>query len=157
MTLVQQKYKIGDSRVLESRESADGSTIRRRRITSDGSHRFTTYERVEYPQIIVIKRDGRQEFFNREKLKHAISNSTGKFVDSDIALERIVGNVEKKLYAGKDGQVESHLLGEYVLDELASFNEVAYVRFASVFQKFATLDDFVKILELRKNKNEVLS
>lgn len=157
MSLVQQKYKIGDSRVLESRESADGSTIRRRRITSDGSHRFTTYERVEYPQVVVVKRDGRQEFFNREKLKNSISNSIGKFIDSDIVLERIVGNVEKKLYASKDVQVESHLLGEYVLDELASFNEVAYVRFASVFHKFATLDDFVKILELRKNKNEGLS
>lgn len=146
-------YKIGDSRVLESRESADGITIRRRRETMDGKHRFTTYERIEHPNLAVIKKDGSRELFDREKLTNAIRRSVGKFFKSEVEIEEIINNVEERLYELGESEVPSEQIGEFVLDELAEKNEVAYVRFASVFHKFKTLNDFVKILEQRKKGN----
>ncbi len=143
-------FKIGDSRVLESRESADGITIRRRRETMDGKHRFTTYERIEHPNLAVIKKDGTRELFDREKLATAIRRSVGKFFKSEVEVENIINIVEERLYELGESEVLSKQIGEFVLDELAACNEVAYVRFASVFHKFRTLDDFVKILEQRK-------
>lgn len=143
-------YKIGDSRVLESRESADGITIRRRRETMDGKHRFTTYERIEHPNLAVIKKDGTRELFDREKLANAIRRSVGKFFKSEIEVEDIINTVEERLYELGESEISSMTVGDTVLDELAAKNEVAYVRFASVFHKFKTLDDFVKILEQRK-------
>lgn len=146
-------YKIGDSRVLESRESADGITIRRRRETMDGKHRFTTYERIEHPNLAVIKKDGSRELFDREKLTGAIRRSVGKFFKSEVEIEEIINNVEERLYELGENEIPSAQIGEFVLDELAAKNEVAYVRFASVFHKFKTLDDFVQILEQRKKGN----
>ncbi|MEO8691758.1 MAG: transcriptional regulator NrdR, partial [Candidatus Saccharimonas sp.] len=131
-----QNYKIGDSRVLESRESADGITIRRRRETSDGKHRFTTYERIERPSLIVIKRDGARAVFDREKLLNSTQRSVGKFFNSDMEIEEIINAVEDKLYGLGESEVQSRRIGEIVLDELGNRNEVAYVRFASVFHKF---------------------
>jgi transcriptional repressor NrdR len=144
-------YKIGDSRVLESRESADGITIRRRRETMDGKHRFTTYERIEHPNLAVIKRDGGRELFDREKLANAIRRSVGKFFKSEVEVEEIINKVEESLYELGESEVLSRQIGDFVLDELAARNEVAYVRFASVFHKFKTLDDFVQILEQRRH------
>ena len=144
-------YKIGDSRVLESRESADGITIRRRRETMDGKHRFTTYERIEYPNLAVIKKDGTRELFDRDKLAQAIRRSVGKFFKSEVEVEEIINSVEESLYELGESEVLSGQIGERVLDELAAKNDVAYVRFASVFHKFKTLDDFVQILEQRRN------
>ena len=143
-------YKIGDSRVLESRESADGITIRRRRETMDGKYRFTTYERIEHPNLAVIKQGGSRELFDREKLAGAIRRSVGKFFKSEIEIEEIINHVEERLYGLGENEIPSAQNGEFVLDELAAKNEVAYVRFASVFHKFKTLDDFVKILEQRR-------
>ncbi|MBB1555645.1 transcriptional repressor NrdR [Candidatus Saccharibacteria bacterium] len=143
-------YKIGDSRVLESRESADGITIRRRRETMDGKYRFTTYERIEHPNLAVIKQGGSRELFDREKLAGAIRRSVGKFFKSEIEIEEIINHVEERLYGLGENEIPSAQIGEFVLDELAAKNEVAYVRFASVFHKFKTLDDFVKILEQRR-------
>lgn len=145
-------YKIGDSRVLESRESADGITIRRRRETMDGKYRFTTYERIEHPNLAVIKKDGIRELFDREKLTTAIRRSVGKFLKSELEIESIVNEVEDRLYDLGESEVASAVIGDFVLDALAVRNEVAYVRFASVFHKFETLDDFVKILEQRRRK-----
>ena len=143
-------YKIGDSRVLESRESADGITIRRRRETTDGKHRFTTYERIERANLAVIKKDGTRELFDREKLSSAIRRSVGKFFRSEVEIEDIINSVEDRLYELSESEVPSTQIGDFVLDALAAKNEVAYVRFASVFHKFKTLDDFVQILEQRK-------
>ena len=91
-------YKIGDSRVLESRESADGITIRRRRETMDGKHRFTTYERIEHPHLAVIKKDGTRELFDREKLANSIRRSVGKFFKSEVEVEAVIDTVENRLY-----------------------------------------------------------
>lgn len=146
------KYKIGDSRVVESREVSDGLTIRRRRETPDGK-RFTTYERIERPNLAVLKSNGTRELFDRDKLSTAINRSVGKFFQSEIEIEEMVGDIEDALYAIGENELNSKQIGEIVLDELLKRNEVAYVRFASVFYKFKTLDDFVQILEQRLTDN----
>jgi len=140
---------IGDSRVIESREVGDGVTIRRRRETPDG-RRFTTYERIEKPNLAVVKKDGTRELYDRDKLATAIRRSVGKFFASEIEIEEIVNNVEEGLYALGESEVASKTIGEYVLDELAHRNEVAYVRFASVYHEFKTLDEFESILASRR-------
>jgi len=138
-------YNIGDSRVIESREGADGKTIRRRRETPDGK-RFTTYERVEKPNLAVVKKDGSRELFDREKLANAVTVSVGKFFTSEVEIEQIVDNVEEAVYGLGDNEVTSRQIGEFVLEELRTKNEVAYVRFASVYYEFKTLDEFREIL-----------
>lgn len=140
---------IGDSRVIESREVGDGVTIRRRRETPDG-RRFTTYERIEKPNLAVIKKDGTRELYDRDKLSTAIRRSVGKFFASEMEVEEIVSAVEDSLYALGENEVASRSIGEYVLDELANKNEVAYVRFASVYHEFKTLDEFESILASRR-------
>lgn len=147
-------YNIGDSRVIESREVGDGVTIRRRREAPDGT-RFTTYERVEKSNLAVIKKDGTRELFDREKLASAVKRSVGKFFESEVEVEEIINNVEDALYALGENEILSRQIGDKVLDELADRNEVAYVRFASVYHEFKTLDDFVNILEQRRKKKVV--
>lgn len=145
------QVNIGDSRVLESREVGDGKTIRRRRESPDGT-RFTTYERIEKPNLAVIKKDGDRELFDRDKLSAAIKQSVGKFFASEIQVEEIVSNVEDAVYALGESEVFSKHIGDLVLDELEDKSQVAYVRFASVFHEFKTLDDFVRILATRQKK-----
>ena len=142
------KYNIGDSRVIESREVSDGITIRRRRELPDGN-RFTTYERVEKPNLAVIKKSGDRELYDRDKLSIAIKRSVSKFFSSEVEVEEMISDIEDGLYALGENEITSKQIGDKVLDELAKRNEVAYVRFASVYHKFKTLDDFVKILEQR--------
>lgn len=143
------KYKIGDSRVIESREGTDGVTIRRRRETPDG-HRFTTYERIERPNLAVIKKDSSRELYDREKMARAIRHSVGKFFNSEVEVEEMINEIEDAIYDLGEIEVSSRQIGDIVLDELAKRSEVAYVRFASVYHDFKTLDDFVKILEQRR-------
>jgi transcriptional repressor NrdR len=147
------KVKIGDSRVVESREVGDGVAIRRRREAPDGT-RFTTYERIEKPNLTVIKKDGSRELYDREKLTTAIKRSVGKFFRSEVEIEDMIDVVEEGLYGLGDQEIASKIIGDKVLDELAVRNEVAYVRFASVYHEFKTLEDFVKILEQRKKQQE---
>ncbi len=147
------QINIGDSRVVESREVSDGVTIRRRRETPDGK-RFTTYERIEKPNLAVIKKSGVRTLFDRDKLSIAIKRSVGKFFDSEVEVEEMINKIEDGLYALGENEITSKQIGDKVLDELAFRNEVAYVRFASVYQDFKTLDDFLKILEQRKQATE---
>lgn len=146
------QINIGDSRVLESREVGDGKTIRRRRETPDGK-RFTTYERIEKPNLAVIKKDGTRELFDRDKLAAAIKQSVGKFFASELEVEEIVGSIEDAIYNLGESEVFSKRIGDMVLDELEGRNQVAYVRFASVFHDFKTLDDFVSILAARQSRD----
>lgn len=144
---------IGDSRVIESREVGDGLTIRRRREAPDG-RRFTTYERIEKPNLIVIKKNGSRELYDRDKLKAATSKSVGKFFESEVEIEEIVNVVDENLYGLGESEVQSKAIGEFVLDELAKRNEVAYVRFASVYHEFKTLDEFEAILAKRRKEKQ---
>ncbi len=147
--------KIGDSKVLESRESTDGTMIRRRRVTSDGKHRFTTYERIEMPTIMVWKRSGNREEFDRDKLITSVKRSVGKFFNSSLEVEEVVDKVMNRLYETGKESVTSREIGEMTLDVLAEVNEVAYVRFASVFQEFKSLAEFEQIIKEQKKKKEI--
>lgn len=146
--------KIGDSKVLESRESTDGTMIRRRRLSSDGKHRFTTYERIEMPTIMVRKRSGNREEFDRDKLITSVKRSVGKFFNSSLEVEEVVDQVMNRIYELGTEEVTSKDIGQMTLDVLAEINEVAYVRFASVFQEFKTLAEFEQIIKEQKLKKE---
>lgn len=148
-----QNFTIGDSRVIESREVGDGKTIRRRREAPNGS-RFTTYERIEKPNLAVVKKDGTRELFDREKLATAIKRSVGKFFASELEVEQMIDTIEDAIYALGESEVASRQIGDTVLDELAMRNEVAYVRFASVYHEFKTLDEFEAILAQRRKQRE---
>lgn len=145
------KFRIGDSKVLESREAMDGTMIRRRREAADG-RRFTTYERIEMPPLTVTKRSGNKEIYDRDKLLLAVKRSVGKFFNSELEIEDVVTRASDKLYSLGTDQITSNQIGEAVLDVLVDTNEVAYVRFASVFREFKTLEDFENILKEQKKK-----
>ena len=145
------QLRIGDSKVLESRETVDGKMIRRRRETPDGK-RFTTYERVEMPPLTVVKRSGNKEIFDRDKLMLAVKRSVGKFFNSELEVEDVVNKASDILYGLGTDEISSRQIGQAVLDVLAQVNEVAYVRFASVFFEFKTLEDFENILREQKSK-----
>lgn len=145
------EFKLDETKVLESRMSVDGQSVRRRRVAPDGT-RFTTYERIEKPRIIVIKSQGGREEFSREKLKSSIIRSIGKFI-SDLQVEEIINRVEDELLQ-KSNKVSSHQIGETVLAVLFEMNKVAYIRFASVFNGFETVEDFEDILAKVRGENE---
>lgn len=145
-------FNIGNSRVIESREVSDGMAIRRRRESPDG-RRFTTYERIEKPNLAVIKKNGERELFDRVKLSNAVRRSVGKFFKSEEEVDEIINVVEDALYALGESEIPSRRIGDQVMDELAKRNEVAYVRFASVYHEFKNLDDFVAILAQRQQKD----
>lgn len=150
---MERQLKIGDSKVLESRETVDGTMIRRRREAPDG-YRFTTYERIEFPSLTVIKSSGNKEIFDRDKLLLAVRRSVGKFFNSELEVEDVVNRASDILYTYGTDEITSKQIGEAVLDVLACVNEVAYVRFASVFREFKTLDDFENILKEQKAKGK---
>ncbi len=144
-----------ESKVIESREAAEGGAIRRRRECLQCGYRYTTYERVERPNLAVVKKGGVRELFDRHKLFAAIHRSVGKFLTSDLEVEAIVARVEDELYSNGETEVPSSLVGDLVLSELADRNQVAYVRFASVYQEFKTVDEFQAALDkLKKSKTK---
>jgi transcriptional repressor NrdR len=140
------KCKSNDTRVLESRDAA-GPSIRRRRECPDCKGRFTTYERVERPNIAVIKKDGVRELFSREKLLHALDKSVGKFFDSNLEIEDLVGRIEDDIYSLNEQEIKSKKIGDVILERLLEVNEVAYIRFASVYNNFTCLEDFEEALK----------
>lgn len=146
--------QIDDSKVVESRDAADGDAIRRRRECLGCAHRYTTYERVERPNLAVVKKDGTRELFERQKLFAAIHRSVGKFLTSDLEIEELIGQVEDKLYNLGVNEVNSRQIGDLVLDELARRNEVAYVRFASVYREFKTVEEFEQALQTIKSTRQ---
>lgn len=140
-----------DSKVIESRDVADGKSIRRRRECIACSHRFTTYERIERPQLIVIKNDKTRQSFDREKLLGGLYRACEKTPVSSVELEQLVARVEDKLYAAGESDVPSSKIGQLVMDELANINEVAYVRFASVYRRFKDIAGFEQELSVVKH------
>jgi len=141
-----------DIKVIESRDVADNQAIRRRRMCNACSKRFTTYERIERPQLIVIKNDKTRQLFNRDKLLSGLYRACEKTPVSGMQLERLVSDVEDALYACGDSEVPSNQIGELVMERLASLNQVAYVRFASVYRRFTDIDSFER--ELKRIKTE---
>ena len=137
-----------DIKVIESRDVAEGQAIRRRRECVICGYRFTTYERLERPQLIVIKNDGTRELFNRTKLLGGLYRACEKTSVTSLELEKIVDSIEQELYACGDQEVRSSRIGELVMDQLARLNEVAYVRFASVYRRFTNIAGFEKELSI---------
>ena len=139
-----------DIKVIESRDVAGGQAIRRRRMCNGCEHRFTTYERLERPQLIVVKNDGTRELFNRAKLLAGLYRACEKTPVTSVDLERVVDAIEQEIYACGDQEVRSTRVGELVMDQLARLNEVAYVRFASVYRRFKDIASFEQELSLVK-------
>ena len=138
------------SRVLESREVDEGSSIRRRRECAKCSHRFTTYERLEVPNLMVVKKSGERELFNREKLSKGLYRAFEKRPVPAVKIEEIISEVERRARGFDSPEFNSRKIGSLVMEELLSVDDVAYVRFASVYRSFATIDRFEK--ELKKIK-----
>jgi len=143
-----------ESRVVDSRASEDGSSIRRRRECNVCKRRFTTYERLEERPILVIKRGGTREQFNREKLLNGITRACEKTPVSMEKIESLVAEIERDLRDQYDREVSSQLIGEKVMDKLQQIDDVAYIRFASVYREFADVNSFIKTIEQLKNKQD---
>ncbi len=135
-----------DSKVIESRDVADGEAVRRRRQCLKCEYRFTTYERVERPPLSVVKRDGTRQAFSREKLLAGLSHSAEKTTVTNLQLESFVAGLEGELYGRGEPEVSSKDIGELVMAELPKLNEVAYVRFASVYRQFKDIASFEREL-----------
>jgi transcriptional repressor NrdR len=140
-----------DTKVIESRDVADGDSIRRRRECEKCTNRFTTYERLENPQLVVIKNNGTRELFSREKLMAGLLRACEKTSVSSMQIEKLVNEVEKRLYSCGESEVSSSKIGELIMENLARLNEVAYVRFASVYRRFKDIASFEKELSQMKN------
>ncbi|GBF82886.1 transcriptional regulator NrdR [Aphanothece sacrum] len=135
-----------NSRVLESRSSEGGQSIRRRRECLNCKHRFTTYERIEFVSITVIKHDGKKESFDSSKLLRGMVRACEKTGISHQRIETIVDDIEAHLQQRPQREVSSQEIGELVLEYLRDENEVAYIRFASVYGRFQGIKDFVATL-----------
>lgn len=139
-----------ETRVLDSRVTPDHSSIRRRRSCGECDKRFTTYERVEQTEITIVKRDGRREAFSREKALKGILNAVGKRPVKREKIDAIVNNVEASLRdLGKD-EIKSHKVGKLIMAALADIDDVAYLRFASVYKKFRRANQFVEAIQTLK-------
>lgn len=141
-----------DTKVIESRDVAEGEAIRRRRMCMHCSHRFTTYERLERPQLVVIKNDGVRELFNRQKLLGGLLRATGKTPVTNLQLEQLIADVERELYTTGEAEVRSKVIGDMVMERLAALDEVAYVRFASVYRRFKDIAGFERELTQIKQR-----
>lgn len=145
-----------DTKVIESRDVAGGKSIRRRRMCSECTHRFTTYERIERPQLIVIKNNNVREIFNRDKLLAGLYRACEKTSVTSLQLEQVVSDVETQLYEQADSEVTTSKIGELVMEQLSRLDEVAYVRFASVYRRFKDIASFEKELsDIRRKKDRV--
>lgn len=135
-----------ENRVLESRSAESGQSVRRRRECLKCERRFTTYERIEFVPITVIKRNGDRESFDRSKLLRGIMRACEKTGVSTVELENLVDEIEAELQQRSIREVLSNEIGELVLKHLQTLNEVAYIRFASVYRQFQGIRDFVDTL-----------
>ncbi|NLJ79694.1 MAG: transcriptional repressor NrdR [Firmicutes bacterium] len=140
-----------DSKVLDSRQTEEGASIRRRRECTACRRRFTTYERLDEVPFLVVKKDGRREPFSRAKILNGIMRACEKRPISVEALEKTVTEIERELRSGLEREVSSEEIGELVMDRLRVLDDVAYVRFASVYRQFKDIDRFIEELkQLRK-------
>jgi transcriptional repressor NrdR len=145
-----------DTKVIESRDVADGEATRRRRMCPDCNYRFTTYERLERPQLVVIKNDGKRQLFSREKLLAGLYRACEKTPVTSLQIERIVSDIEQQLYACGENEVVSKKVGDLVMDRLSVVNEVAYVRFASVYRRFKDISSFEAELSAIRNRDRTV-
>lgn len=142
-----------DSKVIESRDLDESSTIRRRRQCLRCGARFTTYERAEMPTVAVVKKDGRREIFNREKVAAGIYRAVEKRPIPIVAIEELIARIEREVRSSGESEIESGRIGEMVMERLEELDEVAYVRFASVYRSFTDVASFEA--ELRRLRSRM--
>ncbi len=138
---------FADNRVIDSRLGKEGNSIRRRRECLQCERRFTTYERVEEILPLVVKKDGRRQHFNRLKVIAGMQRACEKRPVSIATIEQIVDQLERQLQESGDREVDSSLIGKAVMDALHELDEVAYVRFASVYRQFKDINEFMAELK----------
>ena len=148
--------RVDNDRVVDSRASEDGFAIRRRRECSHCGRRYTTYERLEELAIKVVKKDGIHEPFDREKIRRGLAKACWKRPISNEQIEEIVSAIEADIYMHCESEVESRYMGDIVMRHLKKIDQVAFVRFASVYREFEDVADFVEELEpmLKQGKNK---
>ena len=145
-----------DNKVIESRDVAGGDAIRRRRQCLACGYRWTTYERLERPSLVVVKRDGTRQLFSREKLVKGLQHACEKTSVTNMQLENFVANIERELYGRGEPEVSSTDIGELIMTGLPKLSEVAYVRFASVYRKFRDITSFERELSrIRESKTKL--
>ena len=135
-----------DSQVKDSRPSEDNTSIRRRRFCEKCGSRFTTYERIQLRDLIVIKKNNQKEVFDRDKIFRSISLALRKRIADQNKIESIVNGIVRKLENSGETEIKSSLIGEYIMEALAHLDQVAYVRFASVYKNFREARDFEDFL-----------
>ena len=145
--------KAEDDKVVDSRASNDGAVIRRRRECTKCNRRYTTYERVEEVPLFVIKKDQRREIYDRKKVLAGIHRACEKRPVPAEAQEVIVNELEKMLEEKYEKEAPSTVIGEFVMERLAKIDQVAYVRFASVYRQFKDISHFMKELKTLLAKN----
>lgn len=143
-----------DTRVIDSRSSEDGRAIRRRRICEKCCKRFTTYEKIEVIPIMVVKKDKTREPYDRAKIEAGVMRACHKRPLSTTDIATMIDNVENEIFATADTEIESNVIGMMVMDHLRDLDQVAYVRFASVYREFTDVDNFAEELKklLRRDK-----
>jgi transcriptional repressor NrdR len=139
--------RVDNDRVVDSRSGEDGSTIRRRRECLACKRRFTTYERVEETPVRVIKKDGARVPYEREKVRRGIEKACWNLNVSARQVDDMLSNVESEAFEKYEREVPSSYIGELVMRELRKANQVAYVRFASVYKEFKDVSEFMEVLE----------
>jgi len=142
-----------ESKVVDSRSSEDKSAIRRRRECLKCNKRYTTYEKVENIPILIIKRNKDRENFDRNKLLNGLIRACEKRPVSRKVLEEVADKIEKKLYNQMRTEVQSQYVGELVMEKLKEIDEIAYVRFASVYRQFKDIDSFMEEIAALKKKS----
>ena len=142
-----------DDKVVDSRASNDGAVVRRRRECTKCDRRYTTYERVEEVPLFVIKKDQRREIYDRQKVLAGIHRACEKRPVPAEVQETIVNELEKMLEEKYEKEVPSSVVGEFIMEHLAKIDQVAYVRFASVYRQFKDISHFMKELKTLLNKN----
>ena len=143
-----------ESKVVDSRPTEDGWAIRRRRECMSCGKRFTTYEKMENPMILVVKKDGRREAFSTEKIRRGLIKACEKRPIAARDMDKIVSDVEKKVFNSLDQEITSTQMGEMIMDRLKDLDQVAYVRFASVYRQFGDINTFMNELTQLLKKDE---
>ena len=147
-----------ESKVIDSRPTEESSSIRRRRECMNCGRRFTTYEKIELLPLMVVKRDGRREPFDAQKIKAGIMRACEKLPISMQQIDEMTARVEQSAYASMDAEISTTRLGDMVMTELKDVNDVAYVRFAAVYRLFTDIGDFMqelqKLVEENRRKSE---
>lgn len=142
-----------ESKVIDSRPTEESSSIRRRRECMNCGRRFTTYEKIELLPLMVVKRDGRREAFDPQKIKAGIMRACEKLPISMQQIEAMTGRIEQAAYSSMDAELSSQRLGDMVMQELKAVNDVAYVRFAAVYRLFTDIGDFMQELQKLLDEN----